>query len=169
MRPEEAVLLRNSSIDFNSAMIDLTKTKTEPRTIPIAPDCLAWLDNFCTDIEGNTLLFVTEETAAKLKPVRFFRRAFEQACIRAKINKPLKRDVSKKMAATMVVSEPRTNVTLYTLRHSAATYLLMTGTDIRTVADILGHKNISQTMKYTHMIPKHKMKAVSNPDLPWNR
>ena len=60
-------------------------------------------------------------------------------------------------------------MTLYTLRHSAATYLLMHGTDIRTVADILGHENISMTMKYTHMVDSHKLAAVNNPSLPWNK
>jgi len=171
MRPEEAVRLRWRSIDFKTAIIDLTKTKTEPRTIPVAPSCLAYFEELYGDdkLPGD-LIFITEEIAAKRQPVRYFRRAFEQACIRAGINRPKKRDVSKKKAAEIEDGEiDSANVTLYTLRHSAATYLLMNGADIRTVADILGHKNISQTMKYTHMVHEHKMKAVSNPDLPWNR
>jgi site-specific recombinase XerD len=43
----------------------------------------------------------------------------------------------------------------------------MGGVDLRTVADILGHSNIGQTMKYTHMADDHKRKAV-NLDMPWS-
>ena len=33
----------------------------------------------------------------------------------------------------------------------------MNGVDIRTVAEIMGHRNISQTMKYTHFLDDHKL------------
>jgi site-specific recombinase XerD len=45
----------------------------------------------------------------------------------------------------------------------------MAGVDIRTVADIMGHKNISMTMKYTHMADEHKQRAVNVDGLPWHR
>ena len=167
MRPEEAVLLRWSQIDFTSGIIDLIKTKTDPRRVPVSDFCLAILREMKGEAAEHDLLFLSEELARKDKPVRFFRRAFEQACIRAGINPPTKRDVSKKMAEEIQHGTPATRVTLYTLRHSAATYLLMHGTDIRTVADILGHANISQTMKYTHMVDSHKRAAVNIGSLPW--
>src|SRR5262245_33411945 len=46
------------------------------------------------------------------------------------------------------------------LRHTFASRLVMAGVDIRTVQELLGHENITMTMRYSHLSPQHCVTAV---------
>lgn len=51
------------------------------------------------------------------------------------------------------------------LRHTFASRLVMEGVDLVTVQELMGHKNINMTKRYSHPTPEHKKQAVERIDL----
>ena len=53
------------------------------------------------------------------------------------------------------------DIVWHTLRHTCASRLVMAGVDIRTVQEIMGHKTLAMTMRYSHLSGDHLTRAVN--------
>ena len=135
MRKGEILSLKWNNVDLRHGFILLDKTKNgERREIPINET----LRNTLTDIIrrlDTSYVFHDPNTGG---PYNNVQRSFNSALKRANI----------------------TDFRFHDLRHTFASHLIMSGVDLTTVKELLGHKTLSMTLRYAHLAPSHKVKAV---------
>lgn len=136
MRKQEILGLTWDRVDFNHGYIELDKTKNgDKRHIPISLPLRTVLEELAgTNLDGHKHVFHDRE-GNRYQDVK---RGFPGACKRAGI----------------------TDFTFHDLRHTFASHLVMAGIDLTTISKLLGHKDLTMTLRYAHLAPDHLAKAV---------
>jgi integrase len=143
MRPSEAAGLRWNDVDLEARLVKLKITKTVMRYVPLTEVAEKVLRSIRpVDAGKETFVFLPQGSPllgkTLTRPNLYFRRSFYTVRIKAGLE----------------------DVHLHDLRHTAASHLLMAGVDLRTLAEILGHKTLQMVLRYTHLLNDHKLKAV---------
>jgi integrase len=135
MRKGEILRLKWEQVDLRHGFILLDRTKNgERREIPINTSLRNSFQNLTRRINVS-YVFHDPNTGSPYKDVK---RSFPSACKRAGIR----------------------DFRFHDLRHTFASHLVMAGVDLTTVKELLGHKTLTMTLRYAHLAPSHKMKAV---------
>ena len=134
MRKGEILGLKWPDIDFRRGIIYLLDTKNgERREVPM------------NDIVKRAFV---NQPKYKDSPYIFCNRD----------GKPF-RDIRKSFIAGLKKSDI-IKFRFHDLRHTFASHLIMSGVDLNTVRELLGHKSIRMTIRYSHLSPAHKQRAV---------
>ncbi len=134
MRKGEILGLKWQNIDFRRELIYLLDTKNkENREVPMNEMTKEAL--FKTKRRGNSPYVFGSENGKRFRDVR---KSFFTAMRKSGI----------------------INFRFHDLRHSVASHLAMSGVDLNTIREILGHKSLRMTIRYAHLSTQHKKHAV---------
>jgi integrase len=136
MRKGEILNLQwNDNVDLKHGFILLGLTKNgDRREIPINNTLRSTLQAISRRLD-TPYVFYDPKTG---KPYKDVKRSFKTAVRRAKIH----------------------DFKFHDTRHTFASHLVMAGVDITTIKELLGHKTLTMTLRYAHLAPAHKTKAV---------
>jgi len=141
MRVGEVVRLQTTSIDSSRMLIRIEHGKGgKDRYVGLSAQLLQILRTYWRLARPGRWLFPGREPTEPVS-VATLQEACRQAARQAELTKP---------------------VTVHTLRHSFATHLLESGTDVRIIQVLLGHARLSTTARYTQ-VATNLISRVSNP------
>jgi len=135
-RSEQYTYINWACVDFQRRDLFVPESKSgKSRHIPLNVPALAAFEALHEATGGQDPIFASRNGRESLRGPRHW---FDGAIAEAKLN----------------------GFTWHDLRHTFASRLVMTGTDLRTVAELMGHRTIQMSMRYAHLAPEHKQAAV---------
>lgn len=133
LRRSELLNLKPADIDSKRGIVIIRQSKgKKDRITPLSSKILILLRTYYEEYRPSTWLF-----EGQIKNNKYSDRSLEE--------------VLKKSVKLAGINKP---VTLHWLRHSYATHLLESGTDLRYIQELLGHNSSKTTEIYTHLSTK---------------
>ena len=138
MRPEEVFNIRKENVHFEPSylFVPIGKTRFARRNIQLTDASIEILRRRLAEAEGS---FLFPRKGDSNKPLTTVRKAHHLALRMAKMAPPFR---------------------LYDFRHTFGSRTAMAGVDLPTLKELMGHADISTTMRYVHPTPEHKREAV---------
>jgi site-specific recombinase XerD len=135
LRLGELYGLKWENVNLARRVLTVPRPKNgEMRHVPLNSPALAALDELQRRGDGVGPVIRNAEGGALASPRYWFEPAVKKAKIRS--------------------------FSWHCLRHTFASRLVMAGVDLRTVQELMGHKSIQMTVRYSHLTPKHTLAAV---------
>ncbi len=140
LRCGELLRLKPEHIDSNRQVVIIKQAKgRKDRIVPLSARILEILRDYYKTAKPKNWLF-EGQIKGQMYDERSLQLVLKQCVFKCNINKP---------------------VTLHWLRHSYATHLLESGTDLRYIQELLGHSSSKTTEVYTHVSNKELQRIVS--------
>jgi integrase/recombinase XerC len=132
LRVSELVGLNLDDLDFDNVLVRVRGKRRRERLCPIGPMAAHWLKCWIP----------IREPKLPREPALFLNHRGTRLSTRS---------VGRSMESHLLRAGLLNSASPHTLRHSFATHLLDSGADLRSVQELLGHRNLTTTQIYTHV------------------
>jgi integrase/recombinase XerC len=136
IRVSELAAMNLTDVDFSAATIQVSGKGNKQRIVPVGHKALAAIKAYRDRLQQQAGLPSKNEGPLFLN--RFHTRLSPRSIAR----------ILRKLVEAIGLLTP---VSPHALRHTFATHMLDAGADLRAVQELLGHKSLSTTQKYTHV------------------
>ena len=146
MRKGEILALRGEHLDFGSGRILVKDAKTGSRTVYMTDEVRALLAARMPK-SPMEYVFRPKRSAAGGRISRDSDESFVRAVIECKLNEG--------------ITDSRHKVVFHTLRHTYCSWLAKAGVPLYTIGELVGHKSVEMTKRYSHLCPDAKQAAAA--------
>ena len=144
IRVSELTRMDLSDVDFNASVMRVLGKGNRQRVVPVGEKALAAVKIYRARLQKQ--IGIEAGASGPLFLNRFHKRLSSRSVAR----------ILKQLVDTAGLLSP---VSPHALRHTFATHMLDAGADLRAVQELLGHKSLSTTQKYTHVSIDHLMET----------
>jgi len=143
LRAGEIFNLKSQDLDFENGLITISEPKNKESRKAFMTNAVKEMLLARVTEKPDELIFKDRRHGGRIIKIS---QAFRKVVDRLGFNKG--------------VSDPRQFITFHSLRHTFASWLALQGETIIVIKELLGHKTLTMTQRYAHLLPDQKRKAT---------